>query len=66
MDELLKRLNRYSRQCIEERTDPDFADVVEDAKRDLKVLRNELCLQCGDYKIAHLGACDNCRWKDGG
>lgn len=28
--------------------------------------RNELCLRCGNYKEAHKGACDECRWKDGG
>mgnify|MGYP003291450199 CR=1 FL=1 len=66
MDELLKRLNRYSRQCLTERTDPDFADAVEEAKRDLKDLRNEFCNKCGKYKTAHLGSCDGCRWKDGG
>ena len=31
---------------------------------DLRDCRNELCLKCGDYKNAHLGACDGCRWKD--
>ena len=65
MDEFLKRLNRYSKQYLTEATDPDFADTVERAKRDLKDLRNELCLRCGDYKTAHLGSCDDCRWKDG-
>ena len=24
--------------------------------------KNELCLQCGNYKQAHKGACDDCRW----
>lgn len=66
MEELIKRLNRYTKQCLQERTDPDFADALEQAKRDLKDLRNELCLRCGDYKTAHLGSCDGCRWKDGG
>lgn len=65
MDELLKRLNRYTRQCLTERTDPDFADAVEEAKCDLKDLRNELCLCCGRYKKEHLGYCNSCRWKDG-
>ena len=36
MDELLKRLNRYTRQCLSERTDPDFADAVEQAKDELQ------------------------------
>ena len=26
--------------------------------------RNELCLSCGQYKTAHLGSCDGCRWYD--
>ena len=64
MDELLKRLNRYTRQCLTERTDPDFADAVEQAKRDLKDLRNELCDYCGGYRNAHRGFCDDCRWKE--
>ena len=92
MDELLKRVNRYTRQCLTERTDPDFADAVEEMKNtlmafganayryasialeheieigklksELEDCRNELCNKCGDYKMAHRGACDGCRWKD--
>lgn len=30
---------------------------------DIKVMHNELCLQCGNYKRAHLGACSGCRWR---
>ena len=26
-------------------------------------LHSELCLKCGKYHDAHLGACDWCRWK---
>lgn len=26
-------------------------------------LRNELCLKCGKYKLAHDGACDGCRFR---
>ncbi len=29
----------------------------------IRDLRNELCLRCGNYKRAHLGACDGCRWR---
>lgn len=28
-----------------------------------RMLRNELCLNCGRYKAAHNGACDGCRWR---
>ena len=31
---------------------------------ELRLCRDELCLQCGDYKLAHKGACDGCRWKE--
>ncbi len=31
----------------------------------IKDLRNELCLKCGDFDKAYLGACDNCRWRHG-
>lgn len=32
-------------------------------RSELKDCVNELCYQCGQYKTAHLGSCDNCRWK---
>ena len=28
--------------------------------------RNELCERCGQYKLAHKGTCDGCRWKEMG
>lgn len=36
------------------------ADVV--SGRDFRDCRNELCLQCGQYKTKHLGSCEGCRW----
>lgn len=101
MEELIKRLSRYSEQCLAERLDPDFAKAVQESiveihgigilynkaqklfdstdkhlsrlqikieklVSDYKDCRNELCLKCGDYKMRHNGACDGCRWKDGG
>ena len=83
---LLDRLKRYSKHCLTQHTDPDFAEAVYEAvdvidgllndlqealdtidqkSKELKDLRNELCLKCGEYKTAHLGSCDGCRWKDG-
>lgn len=32
------------------------------APSDIADLRNELCLKCGNYKAAHFGACDHCKW----
>ena len=66
IDQLIRRLNRYSKKALTEWLDEDFANALEEAKRDLKDLRNELCNKCGKYKTAHLGSCDGCRWKDGG
>lgn len=35
----------------------------DELKKQLHTMRNELCLKCGNYKQAHNGACDGCRWK---
>lgn len=32
-------------------------------KKEIEKLRNELCLKCGKYTLAHEGACDGCRWR---
>lgn len=37
MDELLKRLNRYTRHCLRNLTDPDFADAIFEAAEELTV-----------------------------
>ena len=41
--------------------DMNAADVVPGS--DFRDCRNELCLRCGQYKTAHLGSCDGCRWR---
>lgn len=46
-----------------------YKGVVEKIKRlqrEVNHCRNELCLRCGKYHDAHLGACDDCRFKHGG
>ena len=35
----------------------------DELKMKLAAMRNELCLECGNYRGAHIGACDGCRWK---
>lgn len=40
------------------------ADLIEDQAAELDAMRNELCRMCGKYQVAHLGACDGCRWKE--
>ena len=35
----------------------------DEARKELAAMRNELCFKCGNYREAHNGACDGCRWK---
>ena len=37
---------------------------LHDTKSELADMRNELCCKCGNYREAHNGACDGCRWKE--
>lgn len=32
-------------------------------QQEIETLRNELCLKCGNYTLAHEGACNGCRWR---
>ena len=36
---------------------------LHEAKSELAAMRNELCYKCGNYREAHNGACDGCRWE---
>ena len=40
-----------------------LVNVITNADSDFHDAVNELCYNCGAYKRAHEGACDNCRWK---
>ena len=35
-------------------------------QQELRNCRGDLCLNCGKYMTAHLGACDGCRYRRGG
>ena len=39
------------------------ADLIEEQAKEIDALRNELCLKCGNYTLAHEGACNGCRWR---
>nr|DAH93471.1 MAG TPA: TSP-4cc coil region of thrombospondin-4 (TSP-4) [Caudoviricetes sp.] len=41
----------------------EAADLIEAQAKEIDALRNELCLKCGKYTLAHEGACDGCRWR---
>ena len=36
----------------------------DELKMKLAAMRNDLCYKCGNYREAHNGACDGCRWKE--
>ena len=40
------------------------AVAVKEEQRELHAMKNELCQYCGEYKHAHEGACDGCRWRE--
>ena len=40
----------------------EAADLIEAQAKEIDALRNELCLKCGNYTLAHKGACNGCRW----
>ena len=35
----------------------------DELKKELHEAKNELCYMCGNYREAHNGACDGCRWN---
>ena len=35
----------------------------DELKKELADMRNELCCKCGNYREAHNGACNECRWE---
>lgn len=39
------------------------ADLIEARAKEIDALRNELCLKCGNYTLAHEGTCNGCRWR---
>lgn len=59
MDALLHE--QYGYLCEDAIKRIPAADVVTGS--DFRDCRNELCLRCGQYKTAHLGSCDGCRWR---
>ena len=36
----------------------------DELKKQLHEAKNELCCKCGNYREAHNGACDGCRWRN--
>lgn len=42
----------------------EAADLIEAQAKEIDALRNELCMKCGNYTLAHEGACDVCKWRE--
>ena len=42
----------------------EAADQIEAQAKEIDALRNELCLKCGNYTLAHEGACNGCKWRE--
>ena len=42
----------------------EAADRIEAQTKEIDALRNELCLKCGNYTLAHEGACNGCKWRE--
>ena len=57
------QMNEISREPCREVLAPAAADLIEAQAKEIDTLRNELCLKCGNYKLAHKGACNGCRWR---
>ena len=41
----------------------EAADRIEAQEKEIDALRNELCLKCGNYTLAHEVACNGCQWR---
>nr|DAO98803.1 MAG TPA: 50S ribosomal protein L2 [Caudoviricetes sp.] len=41
----------------------EAADRIEAKAKKIDALWNELCLKCGNYTLAHEGACNGCKWR---
>ena len=46
--------------CADRVATPAYNEAV----KELWNCRNELCLRCGKYERAYLGACNDCRYND--
>ena len=60
LDRQLERIDKGDKHY--EATESQPPEQSAQAK-EINALRNELCLKCGNYTLAHEGACNGCRWR---
>ena len=53
-------VERLSEQCSQ------LNAKIRRLQSELKNCRNEFCLKCGNYHQSYAGACDWCRYRNGG
>ena len=56
--ENLKKQNNAQQDIIEK-----LKISLEQTQDERDAMKNELCYMCGNYREAHNGACDGCRWR---
>ena len=69
LHEIMERQAESNARLIAEALKKDeeigqLQEELNEAKSELDAMRNELCFKCGNYREAHNGACDGCRWKE--
>ena len=68
LHEIMERQAESNARLIAEALKKDeeigqLQEELHEAKSELNAMRNELCCKCGNYREAHNGACDGCRWE---
>ena len=63
-DDLIDRLRTATKLPLLQALMNEAAEAIEALAADRRCAVNELCIYCGQYKHRHLGACDDCRWRD--
>jgi hypothetical protein len=59
----MKKMSEFDKTLEEiKKREVDMGIQIANLQANLKDCVNELCLQCGQYRNEHLGACDGCRW----
>lgn len=58
---------------IEKRSPEELEEIIikqtikiQNLQKELNNCRNELCMKCGNYREAHLGICEDCRYARNG
>ena len=69
LHEIMERQAESNARLIAEALKKDeeigqLQEELNEAKSELAAMRNELCFKCGNYRDAHSGACDGCRWNE--